>query len=522
MTKKEYTIIEKSKSLFPARELVQSKDGEVTFSVFGPNYFPVNLKEMHNTYSHPITGEKMTFRVPTISKSIELASYDFENFIKPKIFDPKWEWLQAGKYVKTSEGVYTNTHETDEKVLTNLLNNAEKINGIYFIDDKIAFIPYDSFKEGILEVGEFVEQGLARGLEHTTKKKAEKLERIASKENYPERVNVDGWKYPNPGGIIFEKICRFTSNPYDSHENQLMVDGWANDVAEKDGWIFGVLDNDKRIYTMINSPGLPVKEYEGLVQSQDGKITFSVFFRNNPSSEKIKEMNKTYFHPITGEKTTFREPIISESIELASYDFENFIKPKIFDPTGLQAGRHINTLEGVYTNTHETDEEVLTKLLNSAEKVNGIYFIDDKIAFIPYDSFKQGILEVGEFVEQGLARGLEHTTKKKAEKLEKIASKYPRGVKVGGWDPVDFSDYRYRTAYWPHNVQRILKLCSVDVESIHNVCGMSKKGLGVFGDASKKQLTLYEEAFFGILDKKSSKKSNKGDLRFQNNYIQIK
>ena len=195
MEKEQYVMIEKDEPEFPVRDLVQSKDGSVAFSVFGPNYFSSNVEEMNKTYSHPKTGEKITFREPTISESIDLASYDFENFAKPKIFDSRW--LQAGRHVRTQEGVYTNTHENDEKALTKLLNGAEKVNGIYLINDKIAFIPYDSFKQGDLEVGEFVEQGLARGLEHTTEKRAEKLARIGSKKNYSNGIWVGGWDSTN-------------------------------------------------------------------------------------------------------------------------------------------------------------------------------------------------------------------------------------------------------------------------------------------------------------------------------------
>jgi len=232
MAKEKYTIIEKDEPEFPARELVQSEDGKFTFSVFGPDYFSSNVKEMNKTYSHPDTGKKITFREPTISESINLASYDFENFAQ-KIVNG-WKF-QAGRHVQTQEGIYTNTNETDENVLNNLLNDAEKVNGIYFIDDKIAFIPYDSFKRGDLEVEEFVEQGLARGLEHTTKKKAEKLERIASKENYSNGVWVDRWNSIN------EPVQRISEFGSSGNDGRLEVTN-VNEYGCRYGRAFGILD----------------------------------------------------------------------------------------------------------------------------------------------------------------------------------------------------------------------------------------------------------------------------------------
>ena len=231
MVKKEqYVIIEKSEPEFPVRELIESQDGKVAFSVFGQNYISNNVKEMNKTYSHPNTGEKMTFSEPTIAESISIASFDFENFAKPRIFDQRW--LQAGRHVKTSEGVYTNTQETDEKALNSLLDNVKKVNGIYLINDETAFIPYDSFEQGDMEVGKFVEQGLARGLEHTTEKKAEKLARMASKENYSNGVWVCGWdSLESPETRISELV---------SIDGKLRVDGsW--DVNYGD-YAFGVFE----------------------------------------------------------------------------------------------------------------------------------------------------------------------------------------------------------------------------------------------------------------------------------------
>ena len=229
-SKEQYVIIEKDEPEFPVRELIQSKDGKVVFSVFGQNYFSENVKEINKSYSHPKTGEKITFREPTIAESISLVSYDFENFAKPKIFDPRW--LQLGRQVKTQEGVFTNTTEIDESRLKHLLNNTKKVNGIYLINNQTAFIPYDSFKQGEMSSEEFCEQGLARGLEHTSGKKAKNLAKISSKKNYPNGVNVWGWgSLKNPEARISVLI---------SVVGQLRVgDIWDDDGY---GFAFGVLD----------------------------------------------------------------------------------------------------------------------------------------------------------------------------------------------------------------------------------------------------------------------------------------
>lgn len=228
---KEYIIIEKSEPEFPVRELVQSKDGKVVFSIFGPNYFPENVKEMNKVYSHPQTGEKIRFRKPTIAESIAIASYDFENFAKPKIFDPVW--LQTGYIVRAQEGVFTNINETDESKLKTLLNNAGKVNGIYLINHQTAFIPYDSFKQGEMSSEEFCEQGLARGLEHTSEKRAGKLARISTKKNYPKGVNVWGW------GSLKNLETRISGLLSGDGQLHVCGDVWNDD--NRNGYAFGII-----------------------------------------------------------------------------------------------------------------------------------------------------------------------------------------------------------------------------------------------------------------------------------------
>lgn len=184
---------------FPVRELlmVPHRGGDlmVSYPAFGLKCFKNNVQEMKKSYLHPETGDIITFREPTTSKSISAAVYGFgsgeEVDAKRDILDdPKL--LQLGSIVRTSEGVFTNLHETDEKMLKLYLSRAEKVNGIY-LGDQIAFAPYETFKQGVQEYGDFAESGLARALEHTKEKTARNLKEIASPKFYKRGVNVRGF-----------------------------------------------------------------------------------------------------------------------------------------------------------------------------------------------------------------------------------------------------------------------------------------------------------------------------------------
>lgn len=167
------------------------------------------------------------------------------------------------------------------------------------------------------------------------------------------------------------------------------------------------------------------------------------YFKGN-----IQEMQKSYSHPVTEERISFREPTTSESISVAAYDFGNIAKPQIFDPIWFQLGYIVKTSEGVFANPPKdpqgrpiTDEQTLKSFLNKAEKVNGIWLYNREDArdfgFAPYETFKQGVQDCDSFAEGGLARLLEHK-EKTAESLKEIASPkfYKRGVDVFGFDSV--------------------------------------------------------------------------------------
>ena len=201
-TQRKYGIIEAKEPEFPPISLlrVPHKNSElfVNYPAFGPAYYSNNTEEMQKFYSHPQTGEKISFREPTISESVSAAAHDFENLAKRQIFDPSF--LQLGIILRTSQGVYVNMPRDeegklieDEEVLKRLLDKSKEINGIYLCDNDFGFAPYETFKQGEQDCDEFTEGGLARVLEHTEEKKAQKLEIIASPEFYKRGVDVWGF-----------------------------------------------------------------------------------------------------------------------------------------------------------------------------------------------------------------------------------------------------------------------------------------------------------------------------------------
>ncbi|MEK6830263.1 MAG: hypothetical protein AABY15_09170 [Nanoarchaeota archaeon] len=203
-TEIKYGIISAKQPEFPVKSLLvvphKSKSLTVSYPAFGPNYFRSNIAEMQKSYSHPQTGKRILFREPATSESISAAAYRFGELAKPGIFDPKW--LQLGYIVRTSEGVFANPPKnsegnqiTDEKTLKSLLNKAEKVNGIYLSDNDFGFAPYETFKQGVQDAGDFAESGLARLLERTKGKVAKNLKEMASPEFYNRGVNV--WGFDN-------------------------------------------------------------------------------------------------------------------------------------------------------------------------------------------------------------------------------------------------------------------------------------------------------------------------------------
>jgi len=195
MNQAQYGII-RAKSQFPVRELFVVSHGDdaltVSHPAFGPNFYRQNLEEMSRDYSHPRTGEKISFKPATTHESISAVAHGFgekgEFDAKRDIFDPRW--LQLGYIVRTQDGVFTNAQIKDEVSLKKLLEKAEKVNGIYLIDDNMAFAPYETFQREVQDCDDFAHGGLARALEHTPENVAKNLREIASPKHHKKGVNV--------------------------------------------------------------------------------------------------------------------------------------------------------------------------------------------------------------------------------------------------------------------------------------------------------------------------------------------
>ena len=250
MAETQYKVIETNQPEFPIRSLIEiSGDRNLTASLlaFGPNYFNDNVAEMQKSYSHPQTGKTISFREPTTAESILVASCDFKNRAKPKIFDPRW--LQAGWIVRTSEGVFVNPLDaqgnpiTNEQILKSYLKADKKVNGIYLLDNDSGFAPYDSFTRGVQDCDTFAQGGLARVLEHTPEKVAEQLRAIASPKFYKRGVNV--WGFGDVKEPVLKVVGLDSGRSLGGRRLGVVGYGWSDDGdggGGNSGYAFGVLD----------------------------------------------------------------------------------------------------------------------------------------------------------------------------------------------------------------------------------------------------------------------------------------
>lgn len=210
----------------------------VAHPAFGPNFYSKNQEAMSQDYSHSKELPKITFKPATTSESISISSYDFRNLAKPEIFDPKW--LQAGNIVRTQEGVFVNTRETDESKLKQMLNQCEKINEIYLGENDFGFVPYETFETGVQDSGTFIRGGLARSLEHTKEKVAENLGEITSRKNYKRGVNV--WGFDEVSEPILKVASLYSGRLFVGVGLGVGGDYWG---GYDDGCAFGVLTSEK-------------------------------------------------------------------------------------------------------------------------------------------------------------------------------------------------------------------------------------------------------------------------------------
>jgi hypothetical protein len=217
-TQTQYGIV-KATPILPTRDLlaVPHKDKRLVVShpAFGPNTYSGNLAEMQREYIHSQEQPRIRFKEPTTSESVSACAYDFENLAKPQILDPRW--LQLGRIVRNSKGVFANPPKDangnpiiDENILMQFLNGIEETNGIYLAENNanlrnFGFAAYESFERGVQDCDTFANGGLARLLEYTREKTAKNLREIASPKLYQRGVNVWGFD------LVSEPILRVAS-----------------------------------------------------------------------------------------------------------------------------------------------------------------------------------------------------------------------------------------------------------------------------------------------------------------------
>ena len=227
----------------PVRDLIKIPyNGRIltaTLQPFGPNSYDENIKAMNQAHRHPTEPYgQIAFNPATTDESVAIASYMFgdeETFkLKENVFNPNW--LQAGRIVRTQDGVWTNqAGQFNEEAMKRLLVPNKKVNGIYLLNENTAFAPYESFKTELQSHDDFLQGGLARAIEHTSKPKAEKLEAIANNKFYPNGVLVGDFE---PTSKPKERVLRLDSDMVIDGD-RLDVDG-GNWVAGNNGFAFGV------------------------------------------------------------------------------------------------------------------------------------------------------------------------------------------------------------------------------------------------------------------------------------------
>ena len=245
--------IKQAKPSLPSRDLivVPHKKGDLVlaYPAFGANTYSNNIEEMQQVYAHSTeiptvqfrpatTAEHLSIVCPDVKTHPELAEFAFEKYAQPKIFNPRW--LQAGRIVRAQDGVYINPTgvvkpgEVDEAVLKQLRDHSDKVNGIWLGNNDFAFVPYESFKQGVQDAREFAEGGLARGLEHTEGNVAPKLQEMAL--TYKDGVNVICYKSDKP---ISRIACLNSDTSMGKCRLRVDCGGWYNSLQ---GYVFGVLE----------------------------------------------------------------------------------------------------------------------------------------------------------------------------------------------------------------------------------------------------------------------------------------
>jgi len=248
----QYGIVKK----MPVRDLlrVPHKNGRlvVGYPAFGPDTYSGNLAEMQKKHFHSEEQSGIFFREPTTSESISACAYNFEELAKPEILDTL-AWLQLGRIVRTSKGVFVNPPKdsegnpiTNEKILMQLLNGVKETNGIYLAEDNanlrdFGYAPYESFERGIQDCDIFLRSGLARLLEHTEEEVAKNLREISWPKFYFRGFSVRGF---NPVNEPVLSVAGLDS-PKIIGSDRLNVGGYNLIDDSGRGHAFGVLNSEK-------------------------------------------------------------------------------------------------------------------------------------------------------------------------------------------------------------------------------------------------------------------------------------
>jgi len=162
----------------------------VNYPAFGPNTQKVNVRHMMRRYTNSTDFRDITFRNPTTSESISAIHYIFENIIGESEGQGTFDGFSSinfgiGLIYTDKDGIYVNLGGNS---IGTCMKESEKVNGIHLGENDFGFAPYDSFQEGTQDVDTFSRGGLARILEHTEGKVAEKLRDIASPKFYKNGV----------------------------------------------------------------------------------------------------------------------------------------------------------------------------------------------------------------------------------------------------------------------------------------------------------------------------------------------
>lgn len=278
------------------RELIVGYPAFVGYP-FGPTPDRLtNLSEMQKIFSHSKEFPRISFKEPTTSES--LSVYKFFGNIEGCLY--------LGRVVHTSEGVFVNPPKdarrnliTKEKILKSLLGRAKKVNEVYLGENDFGFAPYETFKYGEQDCDTFVQSGLARVLEHTEKKVAERLTEIFSPIFDKGRVSIinkDYQDYKPEHGKSDLTAVRLMFKHF-SHISDIIVDIGIDDYwdTSEENYTFGVLNlgeanksNKQKIKHIVKAKwkGIPQKtdvildEFRNIELDESGKKLLAYYFDN--------------------------------------------------------------------------------------------------------------------------------------------------------------------------------------------------------------------------------------------------